>query len=87
MPRARVTSKGQLTIPKEIRDSLAIEPGDYLDFHIEDGHVQVTAVRRRRLDEFRGLFPVSHALPFREERERARKAHVSAMRQNNNPDA
>lgn len=28
----RVTSKGQVTIPKEIRDALGIEPGDEVDF-------------------------------------------------------
>lgn len=87
MPRARVTSKGQVTIPKEIRDALGIESGDALDFHIEDEHVEVIAVHRRRLEEFRGLFPVSHVLPFEEEREQARKAHVTAMRRGNDPDA
>lgn len=28
----RVTTKGQVTIPKEIRDALGIEPGDQLTF-------------------------------------------------------
>jgi len=28
----RVTSKGQVTIPKEIRDALGIEPGDEIAF-------------------------------------------------------
>lgn len=28
----RVTTKGQVTIPKEIRDALGIEPGDEVDF-------------------------------------------------------
>jgi len=28
----RVTTKGQITIPKEIRDALGIEPGDEVDF-------------------------------------------------------
>ncbi len=28
----RVTTKGQVTIPKEIRDSLGIEPGDEITF-------------------------------------------------------
>jgi AbrB family looped-hinge helix DNA binding protein len=32
MPTAKVTSKGQVTIPKKVRDGLGIRPGDELDF-------------------------------------------------------
>ena len=32
----RVTTKGQVTIPKEIRDALGIEPGDELAFEETD---------------------------------------------------
>ena len=87
MPRARITSKGQVTIPKEIRDGLGVEPGDSLDFQLEDGHVEVKPVHRRRLDEFRGLFPVSRALPFQEERARARQAHVMDIQEDHDSDA
>ncbi|MCV0394110.1 MAG: AbrB/MazE/SpoVT family DNA-binding domain-containing protein [Rhizobiaceae bacterium] len=33
----RVTSKGQVTIPKEIRDHLGIEPGSEVEFVVEEG--------------------------------------------------
>ena len=37
-----VTRKGQVTIPKEIRDRAGIEPGDDLEFEIdEDGSIRV----------------------------------------------
>lgn len=40
MVAATLTSKGQTTIPKEIRDFLGIGPGDKLDFVVEsDGRV------------------------------------------------
>lgn len=40
MISATVTSKGQVTIPKEIRDVLQIQPGDNLGFvRAEDGRV------------------------------------------------
>jgi antitoxin PrlF len=42
MAAATLTSKGQTTIPKEIRDFLGIGPGDKLDFVVEsDGRVTV----------------------------------------------
>jgi antitoxin PrlF len=33
----RVTTKGQVTIPKEIREALGIEPGDEVVFEASDG--------------------------------------------------
>lgn len=40
MAAATLTSKGQTTIPKEIREFLGIGPGDKLDFVVEsDGRV------------------------------------------------
>ena len=42
MPAARITSKGQITLPKEVRDALGVEPGDRVAFRIqEDGAVVV----------------------------------------------
>ena len=44
---ATVTSKGQITIPKEIRDHLRLETGDKVDFLVTDvGLVQMQAVER-----------------------------------------
>ena len=44
MAAATLTSKGQTTIPKEIRDFLGIGPGDKLDFVVEsDGRVILRA--------------------------------------------
>ena len=40
MPVATLTSKGQLVIPKAIRDLMGIHPGDRLDFVVlDDGNV------------------------------------------------
>ncbi|MBO6584616.1 MAG: type II toxin-antitoxin system PrlF family antitoxin [Gracilimonas sp.] len=36
MPTATITSKGQVTIPKKIRDELGLKPGDKLDFEIDE---------------------------------------------------
>ncbi len=36
MPTATVTSKGQITIPKEVRQALGLETGDRVAFRIID---------------------------------------------------
>lgn len=32
MARSTVTSKGQITIPKQVRDEMGLKPGDRVDF-------------------------------------------------------
>ncbi|MBI2865343.1 MAG: AbrB/MazE/SpoVT family DNA-binding domain-containing protein [Chloroflexi bacterium] len=34
-----VTSKGQVTLPKAIRDALGIEPGSEVEFDLDEGRV------------------------------------------------
>ena len=42
MPNATVTSKGQITIPKAVRDELGLREGDRVAFRIlDDGRVVV----------------------------------------------
>ena len=36
MPSSTLTSKGQTTIPKEVRDHLQLEAGDQIEFLIQD---------------------------------------------------
>jgi len=36
---SRLTSKSQTTIPKRVRDSLRLKPGDFVKYEIEDGRV------------------------------------------------
>ncbi len=47
MAAATVTSKGQITIPKEVRDFLRANAGDRLEFTIEEsGAVRIRKVGR-----------------------------------------
>jgi AbrB family looped-hinge helix DNA binding protein len=39
MPRSTVTSKGQVTIPKQVRDALRIGVGDRVSFVVRDDGV------------------------------------------------
>jgi AbrB family looped-hinge helix DNA binding protein len=44
--RAKVDSKGQVTIPKAVREALGIKEGDSLLFEVEGSEVRVHAARR-----------------------------------------
>jgi AbrB family looped-hinge helix DNA binding protein len=64
----RVGPKGQVVIPKELRDELGIEAGDEVSFWLHDDHVAVRPAGRGR--PLRGRFQGS-ALTDELERERA----------------
>ncbi len=49
-----LTSKGQTTIPKEIRDSLRIKPGDRMTFTLMPDGTVVMRVKNRRMAELAG---------------------------------
>ena len=46
MPSASLTSKGQVTVPKAIRDRLKVGTGDRLDFIVEGDRVVLRAGTR-----------------------------------------
>jgi antitoxin PrlF len=50
----RVGAKGQVVIPKELRDELGIEPGDQVTFWRHGDHVAVRPAKHRR--PLRGRF-------------------------------
>ena len=55
MSISTITSKGQVTIPKEIRERLGLRAGDRLEFQIEpDGKLKVTPMSRR-VDQVFGM--------------------------------
>jgi antitoxin PrlF len=68
MPRSTVTSKGQITIPKEVRDQMGLKPGDRIDF-VKDraGRFSVKAIKT----DFRSLrgivkSPLGRAITLKE---------------------
>jgi antitoxin PrlF len=68
---ATLTSKGQLTLPKEIRDRLGLDAGSVLDFALQaDNTITARAVKpdARRI---RGLLKSPHAAPLSAEQQTA----------------
>jgi antitoxin PrlF len=54
--QATITSKGQTTIPKNIRDFLRLKPGDRVWFSVHDGKVVMRA-RNRPVTDLKFLLP------------------------------
>jgi antitoxin PrlF len=58
MSTATITSKGQTTIPKDVRDRLNLKPGDRLDFVFdEDGSLRVVPLNVS-LDNLKSILPL-----------------------------
>jgi len=47
MSAVSVTSKGQVTIPKRVRQALGITPGSKVEFDIDRGGARLRLVKRR----------------------------------------
>ena len=76
---ATLTSKGQITLPKEIRDRLGLDAGSMLDFQVlPDNTITARAVKpdaRRR----RGLLKSPHPEPLTvEQMDEAVSRHLRA---------
>jgi antitoxin PrlF len=54
MPSAKLTSKGQITVPKEVREALGVETGDRLAFRIRDDGTVVVEPETVDLMSLRG---------------------------------
>ena len=64
MPLARVTTKGQVTIPVEVRKALDIEEGDDVLFELdESGEGRIKVVKRARLTDLYGALPATRPYP------------------------
>jgi len=74
--RARITSKGQVTIPAAVREQIGLKEGDEIAF--EPKTLRFSAVPRPKLSELYGILaPKRPVPPFDRERERAAAAEAA----------
>jgi antitoxin PrlF len=76
MSRATLTSKGQVTIPKDVRDRLGLESGDRVVFEFEGDVVRLRVERRKSLEELMGSLPATREYPGREAEREAARGHL-----------
>ena len=74
-----VTSKGQVTIPKAMRDTLRIRSNDKVDFTLEEGRIVLKPVTT--LHDLRGAVPSVGRGNFPAERAKAKSAVATRVRE------
>jgi len=71
---SRVTEKGQVTIPKEVREKLGIQTGDEVTFEeTEVGYVVRKEVEESRFEKWRGIAEADNSVEERMEELRGRR--------------
>jgi AbrB family looped-hinge helix DNA binding protein len=54
--QAKITGKGQITVPREIRRTLGVHPGDRLIFETDEKGIRVRPLRRKSgFSKYRGI--------------------------------
>ena len=77
MSRATLTSKGQLTVPKDVRDRLGLKSGDRVAFEFEGDAVRLRVERRKSLGELMGSLPATREYPGKEAERDAARGHLA----------
>lgn len=57
MTQATVTSKGQLTVPVEVRRALGLRPGSKVEFVATEHGAYELTVKQGSIQELKGMFP------------------------------
>ncbi len=76
---ATLTSKSQITLPKEVREQLHLRPKDRLLVMVQGDRIVMIPIRMRPLSEMFGVLPVDepppdiHVLRERRYQEKARR--------------
>ena len=79
MPSGTLTSKGQTTIPREVREFLKLKPGDKLDFKLNpDGKTVILRAANVHVSSLRGILKTDDMKPYNpDERRLALRKRVS----------
>ncbi|MDI6731089.1 MAG: AbrB/MazE/SpoVT family DNA-binding domain-containing protein [Candidatus Margulisbacteria bacterium] len=80
MAEAVLTSKGQITIPKEIRELFGLSDGDRVDFISEKGWIIMVPLKGNILDLYGSVPHRGKAIDFSKLRERVKKEMAKKFR-------
>jgi AbrB family looped-hinge helix DNA binding protein len=74
MVKSRLSSKGQITVPKPVREALGLAPGEEVVFELRQGEAVLRPRRRVPLEDLLGRLGGKRPFPGEEEETRAREA-------------
>jgi antitoxin PrlF len=74
--RATLTSKGQITVPKDVRERLGLKSGDRVAFEFEGDSVRLRVEKGRSLEELKGSLPATKEYTGKEAERKAVREHV-----------
>lgn len=80
MATATLSSKGQITLPKTVRERLRVDTGDQVDFVVNDRGDVVVRAATLDVTELKGLLKRSRARPVTVEEMNAAIARVHARK-------
>jgi AbrB family looped-hinge helix DNA binding protein len=80
MPIVRISSKGQIVIPKEIRDKLGIGPGKEVLLQVVGEHVEIVPLPDGPIKFMRGMLKADISLAEELLRERRRDDEINKRR-------
>lgn len=59
MTLTKLSTKGQVVLPKDVRESLGLSSGAELEVEVRDGLVILRPIRRTSVDDLLGMLPWS----------------------------
>jgi len=71
MAVTKLSTKGQVVLPKEVRDTLGLSSGTELEVEVRDGVVLLRPIRKTTVDDLLGMLPWSGPAKTLEEMEEA----------------
>lgn len=80
MAKTKISSRGQIVIPKEIREKLDLSPGQKLEVYEEGDRIVLVAVPEDPVDSLDGIFETEKSVEElrgrRKEEEKRRTRHL-----------
>ncbi|EEG78003.1 AbrB/MazE/SpoVT family DNA-binding domain-containing protein [Dethiobacter alkaliphilus] len=86
MIKAKITGKGQITVPKEVREKLEVGYGDYITFDISGKEVTVKPLKKINLTNLYGTLPATRPYKNKEETRREVTETLTSYSRDNKED-
>ena len=80
METARTSSKGQIVIPKEIRDKVGLKPGSLVEVRLANKHIEIVPLPEDPIKALRGALKAKKSLAGELLKEHRREVRHDAQR-------